>query len=110
MVSESKELIGMSLTHRIDAGGFSPHIDSSAYNHVKNIKHLSVNFAVDDSVPANGCLEVVSGSHEMDVPIGSDNCIEPSWVESQTWIPVEIERGRRSDVWVVPRPSKRREP
>jgi 2-aminoethylphosphonate dioxygenase len=30
----------------------------------------------------------------MDVPIDrSDNCIEESWVESQNWVPVELEAG-----------------
>jgi hypothetical protein len=43
---------------------------------------------------SNGGLEVVEGSHLMEVPIDhSDNCIEKSWVESQTWVPVELQPG-----------------
>lgn len=62
------------------SGGFSPHIDSTAYTHVKNIKHLTILLAVDASNMTNGGLEVVEGSHLMDVPIDrSDNCIENSW-------------------------------
>jgi ectoine hydroxylase-related dioxygenase (phytanoyl-CoA dioxygenase family) len=61
---------------------------------VKNIKHLTILMAVDASNMSNGGLEVVEGSHLMDVPIErSDNCITKSWVEGQTWMPVELEPG-----------------
>jgi ectoine hydroxylase-related dioxygenase (phytanoyl-CoA dioxygenase family) len=61
---------------------------------VKNIKHLTILMAVDASDMSNGGLEVVEGSHQMDVPIdSSDNCIVKSWVESQTWVPVGLEPG-----------------
>ena len=75
------------------SGGFSPHIDSTAYTHVKNIKHLTILMAVDASNTSNGGLEVVEGSHLMDVPIDKDNCIQKSWVEKQIWAPVELEPG-----------------
>jgi ectoine hydroxylase-related dioxygenase (phytanoyl-CoA dioxygenase family) len=76
------------------SGGFSPHLDSTAYTHVKNIKHLTILMAVDASNMSNGGLEVVESSHLMEVPVHrSDNCIEKSWVESQTWVPVELEPG-----------------
>ena len=78
------------------SGGFSPHIDSTAYTHVKNIKHLTILMAVDASNMSNGGLEVVEGSHSMDVPIDSSNCIEKSWVEKERWVPVELEAGKRS--------------
>jgi len=61
---------------------------------VKNIKHLTILLAVDDSNMSNGGLEVVEGSHAMDVPIDrADNCIEKSWVDAQKWVPVELEAG-----------------
>jgi len=76
------------------SGGFSPHLDSTAYTHVKNIKHLTILMAVDASNMLNGGLEVVEGSHLMDIPIDrTDNCIEKSWVDSQKWVPVELETG-----------------
>jgi ectoine hydroxylase-related dioxygenase (phytanoyl-CoA dioxygenase family) len=76
------------------SGGFAPHIDSTAYTHVKNIKHLTILLAVDGTNMANGGLEVVSGSHEMTVPINeSNNCISEEWVSSQKWTPVELEAG-----------------
>lgn len=76
------------------SGGFAPHIDSTAYTHVKNIKHLTILLAVDATHMQNGGLEVVNGSHEMNVPIDpSDNCIDAAWVKSQEWVPVELEPG-----------------
>jgi len=75
------------------SGGFSPHIDSTAYTHVKNIKHLTILMAVDDTNKRNGGLEVVDGSQKMEIPIGSDNCITQDWVAKQKWIPVELKAG-----------------
>ena len=76
------------------SGGFAAHIDSTAYTHVKNIKHLTILMAVDASNMSNGGLEVVESSHAMEVPLGSDNCIERTWVEKQEWVPVELEAGK----------------
>lgn len=30
----------------------------------------------------------------MTIPVGKDNCIAPSWVDSQKWIPVEMVPGK----------------
>ena len=84
------------ITH-LKAGGFAPHIDSTAYTHIKNIKHLAILLAVDPSNLTNGGLEVVEGSHEMDVPVGNDNCTEPNWVKQQTWTPVGLEAGELTE-------------
>ena len=76
------------------SGGFAPHIDATAYTHVKDIKHLTILLAVDSTNMTNGGLEVVDGSHLMTVPVSkSDNCIEPKWVAEQTWTPVELAPG-----------------
>ncbi|KAL5358249.1 hypothetical protein BJX96DRAFT_173270 [Aspergillus floccosus] len=75
------------------SGGFSPHIDANAYTHVKNIKHLTVLAAVDDMTPENGGLDVVDGSHRTEIKLGEDRCIEPSWVESQIWMPCVLHPG-----------------
>jgi hypothetical protein len=78
-------------------GGFAPHIDAVAYTHIKDVKHLTILLSVDPSNLQNGGLEVVDGSHLMDVPINkTTNCIEPSWVESHVWTPVELEAGKLS--------------
>ena len=76
------------------SGGFSPHIDSTAYTHIKDIKHLTILLAVDPSNSTNGGLDVVDGSHNMDIPIGKDNCIEPAWVEKQSWTSVNLKAGK----------------
>lgn len=75
------------------SGGFAPHVDSTAYTHVKKITHLAVLIAIDNSDLSNGCLEVVPGSHEAQVPLGDDNCLSPSWVAAQRWLPVELRAG-----------------
>jgi ectoine hydroxylase-related dioxygenase (phytanoyl-CoA dioxygenase family) len=46
------------------SGGFSPHIDSAAYTHIKDIKHLTTLLAVDPSNSTNGGLDVVDGSYK----------------------------------------------
>ena len=77
------------------AGGFAPHIDAVAYTHIKDVKHLTILLSVDPSNLRNGGLEVVDGSHEMQVPINkTTNCIEQGWVDSQAWAPVELEAGK----------------
>ncbi|KAK9848366.1 Phytanoyl-CoA dioxygenase [Penicillium brevicompactum] len=78
------------------SGGFAPHIDANAYTHVKNIKHLTILAAVDEMNAANGGLEVVSGSHRMEVPLGQDRCITSDWVESNVWTPAELESGKQN--------------
>lgn len=75
-------------------GGFDPHIDANAYTHVKNIKHLTILAAVDEMGPTNGGLEVVDGSHRMEVPLGADRCIEPAWVKQHPWVPCDLQSGR----------------
>ncbi|KAL1868372.1 hypothetical protein Plec18167_008298 [Paecilomyces lecythidis] len=75
------------------SGGFAPHIDANAYTHVKNITHLTVLAAVDGMNIENGGLEVVDGSHRMEVPLGVDRCIEASWVAAQEWTPCDLKSG-----------------
>ena len=60
---------------------------------MKKIAHLAILLAVDPSDSSNGGLEVVRGSHKMDIPIGSDNCIEPEWTAKQDWTAVELRAG-----------------
>ncbi|KAH6949510.1 hypothetical protein DER45DRAFT_544880 [Fusarium avenaceum] len=68
------------------SGGFAHHIDAIAYTHIKDVKHFTILLSVDPSNIRNRELEVVDGSHEMDVSINkATNCIGPPWVDSQTW-------------------------
>ncbi|ATY61639.1 Phytanoyl-dioxygenase [Cordyceps militaris] len=85
------------------SGGFAPHIDAVAYTHIKDVRHLTILLSVDPSNMTNGGLEVVSGSHEVDVPINPEtNCIADEWVASQRWTPAELdsgEYGRETACW-----------
>lgn len=81
------------MTYDQSPGGFDPHIDANAYTHVKNIKHLTILAAVDEMNAVNGGLEVVNGSHRMEVPLGADRCIEPAWVENHEWTPCDLSPG-----------------
>ena len=95
MVSEFDKSHAMDNIANAQQGGFAPHIDSVAYTHVKNIKHLTILLAIDPSNMANGGLEVVKRSHEMDIPINEeDHCIENKWVKAQEWAPVELDSGQ----------------
>ncbi|KAH0531007.1 hypothetical protein TsFJ059_005570 [Trichoderma semiorbis] len=77
------------------SGGFAPHIDAVAYNHIKDVKHLTILLAVDKSTLNNGGLEVVDASHSMDIPLNvEDHCIADEWVDSHEWKPVELEPGQ----------------
>ncbi|UKZ74955.1 hypothetical protein TrVFT333_002625 [Trichoderma virens FT-333] len=77
------------------SGGFAPHIDAVAYNHIKDVKHLTILLAVDKSTLNNGGLEVVDASHNMDIPLKvEDHCITDEWVDSHEWTPVELEPGQ----------------
>ncbi len=84
-------------------GGFAPHIDALAYRHIKDVRHLTILLAVDNTDMTNGGLEVVKSSQEMDVPIiEEDYSIPSAWVESHDWTPVELEAGMppRPFCWV----------
>ncbi|KAM0453313.1 hypothetical protein ACHAO4_004905 [Trichoderma viride] len=77
------------------SGGFAPHIDAVAYNHIKDVKHLTILLAVDKSNFNNGGLEVVDASHDMDIPLNADDhCITTEWVDAHEWKPVELEPGK----------------
>ena len=73
--------------------GFQAHLDAPAYDHIGKIEHVTANFAIDSATPANGCLEVVPGSHKMDVELADGGRIADSWVESHEWVLVPLEPG-----------------
>ncbi|KAJ5432077.1 Phytanoyl-CoA dioxygenase [Penicillium cf. griseofulvum] len=83
------------------SGGFDPHIDANVYTHVKNIKHLTILAAVDNINAANGGLEVVSGSHRLNIPLGGDRCIASDWVESNVWTPAELDSDDCDDLIIA---------
>ncbi|KAI1629766.1 hypothetical protein EDD37DRAFT_67117 [Exophiala viscosa] len=73
--------------------GFAPHLDAPAYDHIGKIEHLTANFSVDEATPENGCIEVVPGSHEMDVELSHGGAISKAWEDSHEWTQVPLHPG-----------------
>lgn len=73
--------------------GFQAHLDAPAYDHMGRIEHITANIAIDTATLENGCLEIVPGSHKMDVELKSGGHISEAWEQAQTWVPVPLERG-----------------
>ncbi|KAK0308935.1 hypothetical protein LTR01_004815 [Friedmanniomyces endolithicus] len=73
--------------------GFQAHLDAPAYDHIGVIEHTTANIAVDPATIANGCVEVVPGSHKMDVELVEGGRISQKWEQAQRWIPVELQSG-----------------
>ncbi|KAK5127772.1 hypothetical protein LTR85_004888 [Meristemomyces frigidus] len=73
--------------------GFGAHLDAPAYDHIGQIEHTSANIAVDAAALANGCVELVPGSHRMDVKLAAGGAISKRWETEHNWLPVELESG-----------------
>lgn len=85
-----KDKINYKLPH---GNGFRPHLDAPAYDHVGRIEHVTANVAIDAATVANGCLEVVPGSHTMDVDLEEGGRIAPAWVDAHEWLSVPLQPG-----------------
>lgn len=82
------------INYKLPGGnGFQAHLDAPAYDHIGRIEHTTANLAVDAATIANGCVEVVPGSHRMDVTLAHGGKIAREWEGAQGWIPVELEAG-----------------
>nr|POE87726.1 putative phytanoyl-coa dioxygenase [Quercus suber]POF00897.1 putative phytanoyl-coa dioxygenase [Quercus suber] len=82
------------INYKLPGGnGFSAHLDAPAYDHMGKIEHTTANLAVDAATVANGCVEVVPGSHRVDVKLTHGGAICEEWEATQTWIPVELASG-----------------
>ncbi|EXJ77965.1 hypothetical protein A1O3_09124 [Capronia epimyces CBS 606.96] len=73
--------------------GFAAHLDAPAYDHIGRIEHLTANLAVDEATPENGCIEVVPGSHRMDVELSRGGAISKAWEDSHEWVKVPLHPG-----------------
>lgn len=73
--------------------GFQAHLDAPAYDHIGRIEHITANFAIDAATPENGCLEVVPGSHKMEVQFSNGGHITEEWEKAHDWVQVPLERG-----------------
>ncbi|EJT96646.1 PhyH-domain-containing protein [Dacryopinax primogenitus] len=75
-------------------GGFDPHTDSPAYQHIAALKHLTILIAVEPATAENGYLEVVAGSHLIrDIPLNKDHTIKKEWEDGHEWVPVPLDTG-----------------
>ncbi|KAL2872001.1 phytanoyl-CoA dioxygenase family protein [Aspergillus lucknowensis] len=75
--------------------GFQAHLDAPAYDHIGygGIEHITANFAIDAATLANGCLEVVPGSHKMSIDFAHHGRILPAWEEAHEWVSIPLEPG-----------------
>jgi Phytanoyl-CoA dioxygenase (PhyH) len=92
LLGEPAVLYKEKINYKLPGGaGYAPHQDAPAYRFVHT--HVSCMVAVDDSLVANGCLEVVSGRHQDLLPVDDVGCIRADVVASMTWDPVEVRAG-----------------
>ena len=76
-----------------NGNGFEAHLDAPAYDHIGEIEHTTANLAVDPATIANGCVEVVPGSHKMKVDLAEGGRITPAWEAAHEWVAVELDSG-----------------
>lgn len=82
------------INYKLPGGnGFGAHLDAPAYDHIGEIEHTTANIAVDAATMANGCVEVVPGSHKMEVELEEGGTISKAWEDKHVWLPVELEVG-----------------
>lgn len=94
VTGEQMRLFKDKINYKLPGGnGFQAHLDAPAYDHVGRIEHTTANLAVDAATLANGCVEVVPGSHLMDVSLSDGGRISQAWEDSHEWVPVPLEPG-----------------
>ena len=72
-------------------GGFAPHQDAPAYNHISKVEHVTANIAIHEATSKNGCLEVIPGSHKMQIDlVPGGGQITQEWCDTHTWLPVPL--------------------
>lgn len=80
-------------------GGFPAHQDAPAFVQFGQSSHMTVMFTIDATTAANGCLEVVPGSHKNDyerriLPQEKhDGSISLDWCNKHKWTPVYCQPG-----------------
>ncbi len=70
-------------------GGFAPHQNATAYRFVDH--HISVMVPLDRATIASGCLWFCDRQPE--TIVNEYGRIDPTWVASREWVPVEVDRG-----------------
>ncbi|PLB38352.1 phytanoyl-CoA dioxygenase family protein [Aspergillus candidus] len=94
LAGEKTTLFKDKINYKLPNGnGFHAHVDYHAYSHIAPLAHLTANIAVDDATVANGCLEIVPGSHRMEIAFEQGGRIARGWEDAHEWVPVELCRG-----------------
>lgn len=94
LAGDDMALFKEKINYKLPGGnGFGAHLDAPAYDHIGQIEHTTANLAVDAATIANGCVEVVPGSHRMDVELAAGGRIAKTWENAHDWTPVELESG-----------------
>ncbi|KAL2831853.1 hypothetical protein BJY01DRAFT_254138 [Aspergillus pseudoustus] len=94
LMGEDPTLFKDKINYKLPSGnGFHAHVDYHAYSHIAPIAHLTANIAVDDATVANGCLEVVPGSHRTRIEFAHGGRIAPGWEAAQEWVTVPLNAG-----------------
>lgn len=57
------------------------------------IKHITANVAIDEANIANGCLEVVPGSHKTEIEFSNGGRISSNWEDAHEWVHVPLSPG-----------------
>jgi len=93
LLGEPAVLYKEKINYKLAGGaGYSPHQDAPAYPFIDT--HVSCMVAVDDATVANGCLEVVSGRHDVVLPVDDRGCIAADVVADLEWVPAEVRAGQ----------------
>lgn len=95
LLGEPAALFKEKINFKLPGGaGFQPHQDAPAFASFGQSYHVTVMMAVDPCTRENGCLEVVDALHGSGLlPQAPDGTLDRSWVEAQTWKPVEMAPG-----------------
>ncbi|ORX35288.1 hypothetical protein BD324DRAFT_642970 [Kockovaella imperatae] len=82
------------INYKLPGGnGFAAHLDAPAYDHICKVEHVTANIAIHPADAANGCLEVVPGSHKMAVDFIAGGHITDEWCDAHEWVSVPLEVG-----------------
>jgi len=68
-----------------NGNGVQAHLDAPAYDHIGRVEHLTANIAADAATMERRCLEVVPGSHRMDVRLAEGGRISEAWERGFQW-------------------------
>jgi 2-aminoethylphosphonate dioxygenase len=92
LLGEPAVLYKDKLNYKLPGGaGYAAHQDAPAYRFVD--VHVSCMVAIDDASEENGCLEVVSGTHDRLWPTDEAGCIRAEVVATMAWEPVPVRAG-----------------